>query len=100
MTAAIAYTPDFERDADERLESLANRASKLAHDLNNVFTPITGYALLVRDDLASAGPAAPDIAQMLLDLDIVIASTRRGVELVKELLALATAEGLQRSMRA
>jgi signal transduction histidine kinase len=90
MTRAAGYAAASASDVRERID-FARRAAELAHDLNNAFTPITGYTSLVRDELAASGPAL-DVAQMLLDLDVVLGATLRAVGLSKELLTLASAQ--------
>ena len=95
MTPAPEYASAHAAVANAHGESFAHRAATLAHDLNNVFTPIIGYTQVVRDDLAAGDSASYDVAQMLLDLDAVIAATVRGIELSKELLRLASEHALQ-----
>ena len=90
MTPAPESASALAPVANERVESFARRAGELAHDLNNVFTPIIGYAQVMRDDLAAGESGSFDVAQMLLDLDAVITATARGIELSKDLLRLAS----------
>lgn len=79
-------TPEDEGD---RAELIAQRAFGLAHDLNNVFMPITGYATLIREALTAGPEASLDAAQMLLDLDVILRASRRGTELTNDLMQLA-----------
>jgi PAS domain S-box-containing protein len=66
----------------QRLESIGMLASGIAHDLNNVFTPIlmTAELLLGRSD--AAGRERPT-------LEALQQSARRGSELVKQILTFA-----------
>lgn len=80
--------PDGER---ARARAITERAAQIAHELNNVFTPISGYASLIREELASGAPGSFDAAQMLVDLDVILTATRRGTELTKELMGIAYA---------
>jgi PAS domain S-box-containing protein len=62
----------------QRLESVGALASGIAHDLNNVFTPLLMTAQLLGDDIQD-----PKIIQLA---DIIFASARRGSEMVKQVL--------------
>ncbi len=73
----------------DRAKLTPKRAFDLAHGLNNVFTPITGYATLIREALTAEPPAPIDAAQMLLDIDVILRASRRGTELTNELMQLA-----------
>lgn len=79
-------TPEHGSD---RGELIATRAFDLAHDLNNVFMPITGYATLIREALAAGQQASFDAAQLLLDIDVILRASQRGTELANELMQLA-----------
>ncbi len=63
----------------QRLESLGALASGIAHDLNNVFTPILMSAQLLGDKLDDATRANM--------LGILTTSARRGSEMVKQVLS-------------
>lgn len=65
-----------------RLESLGVLAGGIAHDLNNMLTPILGYAEAARAGLPDDAPAGPM-------LDAVAASARRAADLVQQILAYA-----------
>ncbi len=67
----------------QRLESLGTLASGIAHDLNNVLTPILGIVQL----LPMKVPNLDDRTQHLLE--ILNDSARRGADLVKQILAFA-----------
>jgi len=67
----------------QRLESLGTLASGIAHDLNNILTPILGVTQL----LPLRFPDLPDSTQHLLDTLEV--SARRGSALIKQILSFA-----------
>ncbi len=67
----------------QRLESLGSLASGIAHDLNNVLTPIVGAAQLLPLTM-------PDLdARSRRLLDMLVESSQRGSGLVKQILAFA-----------
>jgi PAS domain S-box-containing protein len=65
----------------QRLESVGALASGIAHDLNNVFTPIMMTAQLLGDPL--------DDATRKNMLGVLLTSARRGSEMVKQVLTFA-----------
>jgi PAS domain S-box-containing protein len=65
----------------QRLESVGALASGIAHDLNNVFTPIMMTAQLLGDPLDDATRANM--------LGVLLTSARRGSEMVKQVLSFA-----------
>lgn len=65
----------------QRLESIGTLAGGIAHDLNNVLTPI-----LIGAKLLSSGRATGNRQGLL---DTIVASAQRGSELIKQLLAFA-----------
>ncbi|MBD2665341.1 response regulator [Richelia sinica] len=67
----------------QRLESIGTLASGIAHDLNNILTPILAGAQL----LALKFPDADDRTQLLLE--ILETNARRGSDLVKQVLSFA-----------
>jgi PAS domain S-box-containing protein len=67
----------------QRLESLGTLASGIAHDLNNMLTPILGVAQLLPHTL----PNLDDRHRRLLDM--LLESARRGSGLVKQILTFA-----------
>ncbi|RZM75653.1 hybrid sensor histidine kinase/response regulator [Leptolyngbya iicbica] len=67
----------------QRLESLGTLASGIAHDLNNILTPILGVTQL----LPLKFPDLPDSTQQLLDT--LESSARRGSSLIKQILSFA-----------
>ncbi|MDB9527316.1 PAS domain S-box protein [Oscillatoria sp. CS-180] len=67
----------------QRLESLGTLASGIAHDLNNILTPILGVAQILPRKL-------PDADQSALELIATLAqSAKRGAALSKQILAFA-----------
>jgi PAS domain S-box-containing protein len=67
----------------QRLESLGNIASGIAHDLNNVLTPIVGAAQLLPMTLPNLDARNQGLLNMLVE------SSRRGSSLVKQILTFA-----------
>jgi two-component system, cell cycle sensor histidine kinase and response regulator CckA len=68
----------------QRLESLGTLATGIAHDLNNVLTPILGVAQLLPLTL----PDLDDRNQRLLTM--LVESSKRGSNLVKQILSFAS----------
>jgi PAS domain S-box-containing protein len=67
----------------QRLESLGNIASGIAHDLNNVLTPIVGAAQLLPMTLPNLDARNQGLLNMLVE------SSKRGSGLVKQILTFA-----------
>jgi PAS domain S-box-containing protein len=67
----------------QRLESLGSLASGIAHDLNNVLTPILGAAQLLPLTLPNLDSRNQRLLNMLVD------SAKRGSSLVKQILTFA-----------
>jgi PAS domain S-box-containing protein len=67
----------------QRLESLGSLASGIAHDLNNVLTPILGAAQLLPLTLPNLDARNQRLLNMLVD------SAKRGSSLVKQILTFA-----------
>jgi signal transduction histidine kinase len=67
----------------QRLESIATLASGVAHDLNNIFTPILASAQLLPLKL----PDVDDETKYLIDL--LQTNVRRGTALVKQILSFS-----------
>jgi two-component system, cell cycle sensor histidine kinase and response regulator CckA len=67
----------------ERLESLGTLTSGIAHDLNNVLTPIMGIVQLLPAKISNMDESTQRLLQILQD------SSRRGADLVKQILAFA-----------
>ncbi|MDO9591393.1 MAG: PAS domain-containing protein, partial [Microcella sp.] len=81
-TDITGYRKDQEvRARSQRMESLGTLAGGIAHDLNNVLTPILMSAqLLARDE------SDPDRLELLSTLET---SVKRGAEMVRQVLAFA-----------
>jgi PAS domain S-box-containing protein len=67
--------------ASQRLESLGTLASGIAHDLNNIFTPILGIAEVLPLQFPNLDGRTQNLLKILND------STRRGVDLVTQILS-------------
>jgi PAS domain S-box-containing protein len=67
----------------QRLESVGTLASGIAHDLNNVFTPILTLSQLLRLKLQNLDAQTQEI------LEILISSTTRGASLVQQILTFS-----------
>jgi signal transduction histidine kinase/ActR/RegA family two-component response regulator len=65
----------------QRLESLGTLSSGIAHDLNNVLTPIIGIVQLLPHKVPNLDPQTQRLLQILND------SARRGADLVKQILS-------------
>ncbi len=68
----------------ERLESLGTLTSGIAHDLNNVLTPIMGIVQLLPLKIVNIDEPTQRLLQVLQD------STRRGADLVKQILSFTS----------
>jgi len=66
----------------QKLESLGVLAGGIAHDLNNMLTPVVGFTELVKDALPKDAPVVPM-------LDAVSTNARRAADLVQQMLAFA-----------
>jgi PAS domain S-box-containing protein len=76
----------------QRLESLGSLASGIAHDLNNVLTPILGAAQLLPLTLPNLDARNQRLLNMLLE------SSKRGSGLVKQILTFARGMDGQRTV--
>ena len=74
----------------QRLESLGTLASGIAHDINNILTPIIGFAQLLPLQLPNLD------ARNRQMLEIITDNAKRGAELVKQILLFAQGEPEQR----
>ena len=74
----------------QRLESIGALASGIAHDLNNILTPIVMTAPMLRMDLP-----ADDREQLLATLE---ASAQRAVEVIKQILGFARGQEGERTL--
>jgi two-component system, cell cycle sensor histidine kinase and response regulator CckA len=68
----------------ERLESLGTLTSGIAHDLNNVLTPIMGIVQLLPKKIGNMDDSTQRLLQILHD------SAHRGADLVKQILSFAS----------
>ncbi len=76
----------------QRLESLGTLASGIAHDLNNVLTPIMGAAQLLPHTLPNLDGRNQRLLNMLVE------SSKRGSSLVKQILTFARGVDGQRTV--
>ncbi|PSB11910.1 hybrid sensor histidine kinase/response regulator [Pleurocapsa sp. CCALA 161] len=74
----------------QRLESLGTLASGIAHDINNILTPIIGFAQLLPLQLPNLD------ARNRQMLEIITDNAKRGAELVKQILLFAQGKPEQR----
>lgn len=65
----------------QRLESIGTLASGVAHDLNNILTPILMCAEILREN--------PDAEDAALSIDLIEESAKRGANVVKQVLTFA-----------
>lgn len=73
----------------QRLESIGTLAGGIAHDLNNILSPI-----LMSGDLLLAETLPPDQARMV---ELILECARRGADVVRQVLAFARGEDGNRS---
>ena len=66
----------------QRLESIGRLAGGMAHDFNNMLTPILSYAAMLRDDLPAEDERRADLSE-------IVRSAERARDLVRQLLAFA-----------
>ena len=67
----------------QRLESIGTLAGGIAHDLNNILTPILGVSQLLSHQLTNAGPQTNRLLKILKD------SAARGSSLVNQVLTFS-----------
>ena len=72
----------------QRLESVGRLAGGVAHDFNNMLTPILSYAIMLRDDL-------PADDERRVDLGEIVRSAERARDLVRQLLAFARRQNIE-----
>jgi two-component system, cell cycle sensor histidine kinase and response regulator CckA len=71
-----------------RLESVGQLAGGVAHDFNNMLSPILGYAEMLRDDLPEDDPHSEDLQQ-------IIRAAGRARDLTRQLLVFARKQTLE-----
>ncbi|HEY9069208.1 MAG TPA: PocR ligand-binding domain-containing protein [Candidatus Ozemobacteraceae bacterium] len=72
-----------------KLEALGQLAGGVAHDLNNMLTPILGYAELLRERVSRGEPA------LLQEIDLIADAARRSSKLVQQLLIFARRQAVE-----
>ncbi|MCC7490934.1 MAG: PAS domain S-box protein [Fimbriimonadaceae bacterium] len=72
----------------QRLESLGRLAGGVAHDLNNLLTPVLGYTEMLLNDLAPGDPRHDDLSE-------VHGGAQRARDLTRQLLAFGRRQTLQ-----
>lgn len=72
-----------------KLEALGQLVGGLAHDLNNMLTPILGYATLLREKLAK------DDTGNRQDLTLIIEAAQRSSKLIQQMLIFARKQPLE-----
>jgi PAS domain S-box-containing protein len=75
----------------QRLESLGTLASGIAHDLNNVLTPILAIAQLLQLPQFNLNPRSQELLQILEE------GAKRGAEMVRQILTFTRGTGESRS---
>jgi PAS domain S-box-containing protein len=70
----------------QRLESLGTLASGIAHDINNILTPILGFAQLLPRQLPDLNEQNRRLLKIMTD------NAKRGAELVKQILLFSRGE--------
>jgi len=72
-----------------KLEALGQLAGGIAHDLNNMLTPIMGYATLLLEKLAD------NTGESQQDLTLIIEAAERSSKLVQQLLIFARKQAIE-----
>jgi signal transduction histidine kinase/ActR/RegA family two-component response regulator len=67
----------------QKMEAIGTLAGGIAHDLNNILTPILGYTEMMKLLMAQGEPIQPDM------LDQVCVSAKRAREIVKQILVIS-----------
>jgi len=70
-----------------RMESIGQLAGGVAHDFNNVLTPILNYAIMMQDDMPPDDPRR-------VDLDEIVRAAQRARDLTRQLLTFARKQTL------
>ncbi len=66
----------------QKMEAIGTLAGGIAHDLNNILSPIIGYTEMVKE-------VCENDAQITEDLDEVLIAASRGTDLVRQILAIS-----------
>lgn len=72
----------------QRLESVGRLAGGVAHDLNNLLSPILGYSEMLQEDLK-------DNAQATADIEQIITASLKARDIVRQLLAFSRKQTMQ-----
>jgi PAS domain S-box-containing protein len=72
----------------QKLEGIGQLAGGVAHDFNNMLSPIIGYAEMLKDDLSPDDPRTEDV-------DEILRAAVRSRNLVRKLLAFARKQALE-----
>lgn len=75
----------------QRIESIGRLAGGIAHDFNNILAAISGFAELIRQDAAPGSTVANFV-------DRILRSSDRGRQVVRQLLAYARADTVERTV--
>ena len=72
----------------QKMESIGRLAGGVAHDLNNMLTPILAYASMLEANFAPEDPASNDLQE-------IVAAAERARDLTQQLLAFARKQALE-----
>ena len=72
---------------DDQMRAIGQLASGIAHDMNNVLTVVSSIGSVMRSELSDAGPT------VLEDIDDILAASRAGQDLTRNLLGFARKRG-------
>ena len=75
---------------EEKVEALVQLAATVAHELNNIFTAVSGNLSLLEDSFDHQSPSKKVVGD-------VIQTARRGIELSEKLQAFAGRQKLNRT---